>query len=259
MQSRLYSFPFIHLLALLAILSSPWTFADEEGILIETLNRQSGLTGEAPSEEASQTLVAYGKMKIASTDPQGTDMIIDPSSGDLTFLNHATKEYYRLNARAILAGISQPGVEQMRALLEQTRITVEPTDETRQINGFHCRKYRVSKTGLMDIEQEVWATEEIQLDLDRYNDLMRLSGPEGLLGDSEAARAQRAEMQKIKGYPILTISKVQMMGTEMETQTEVRAIRKESMSKALFEIPADYKERSMGDEGEDMVPSGAKQ
>lgn len=247
------------LAALCVLLSSPWALADEEGILIETVNRQSGLSGEETTEELSRTLVAYGKMKIASADPQGTDMIVDPATGEMIFLNHAAKEYYRLNRKEVLAGLSQPGIEQMRALLEQTQVQVEPTEERRQINGFDCRKYRVIKRGLMDVEQEVWAAEGVDLNLDPYNDLMRLSGPEGLLGDSEAARAQRAEMQKIKGYPILTISKVQIMGTEMENQVEVRTIRKEPMAASLFEIPADYQERRMMiDEDAGAAPAGAR-
>ncbi len=255
MQSTFLTHP-LRLLALVGILASPLVQGDEEGIFIETINRQSGLTGEAPSEEVSQTWVAYGKMKIASTDPQGTDMIIDPATGEMTFINHAAREYYRLNTQAMRAGMSEPGIDQMRALLEQTRVQVEPTDERRQINGFDCRKYRVTKTGLMDVEQEVWAAEDIELDLRRYQDLMHLAGPEGLLGDSELARAQRAEMQKIKGYPILTISKLQLMGTEMESQIEVRVIRREPIAPSLFAIPADYKERAM--EVEPEVPAAGQ-
>ncbi|WP_242470687.1 DUF4412 domain-containing protein [Thiocystis violacea] len=220
--------------------------ASDEGIYIETVNRSTGLMGEAPREEVSKTYVAHGKMKVASSDPQGADMILDPASGDMAFLNHAEKEYYQINAKSMMAGMSQPGIEQMRAMMEQNKITVVATDETRKINEWNCRKYQVKKTGMMEIDQEIWATEEVDLDLDSYTDLMSMSGPEALLGDSPAAQAQRVEMEKVKGYPILTKSKVQMMGSTMETESEVKVIRKEPMEAKFFEIPADYQKKEMG-------------
>jgi len=230
---------------LMTALCSSLALAEEDGLFIETVNRSSGLTSEAPTEEVSHTFVAHGKMKVASTDPNGTDMILDPATGDMTFMNRGVKEYYRINAKSMMEGLSKPGLDQMRAMMEQTKVRVEPTDETREINGWNCRKYRVVKTGMMEIEQEIWAAEDVDLDLDRYTDLMSLSGPEGLLGDSEAGRAQRAEMDKIKGYPILTKLKMQLMGTSMESESEVRIIRREPMAAGLFEVPSDYKEREM--------------
>ncbi|WP_177169057.1 hypothetical protein [Allochromatium warmingii] len=72
----------------------------------------------------------------------------------------------------------------------------------------------------MDIEQEIWATEEVDLkELERYTDLMSLSGPDGLLANSDADRAQQAEMDKVKGYPILTKFKMQLMGTDSAPRT----------------------------------------
>ena len=220
--------------------------ASDEGIYIETVNRSTGLMGETPREETSKTYVAHDKMKVASSDPEGADMLLDPTTGLMTFLNHANKEYYQINAKSMMQGMSQPGLEQMRAMLEQTKISVEATDETKKINDWNCRKYKVTKTGMMEIEQEIWATEEVDINLDRYNELMSMSGPDGLLGDSEAGKAQRTEMEKIKGYPILSKSKMNMMGSTMETESEVKIIRQEPMQAEMFEIPKDYQKKEMG-------------
>ncbi|NEX18925.1 DUF4412 domain-containing protein [Thiorhodococcus mannitoliphagus] len=223
--------------------------ADDQGLYIETVNRSKGLTGEAPREEISKTYVAYGKMKVASSDPQGTDMIIVPETGVLTFINDEAKQFYTIDTKGMMAGMSQPGIDQMRAMMEQTKVSVERTDETKQINDWNCRKYLVRKTGMMDIEQEVWATEDVDIDLEPFTNLMSMSGPDGLLGDSPAAKAQREEMDKIAGYPILTISKMQMMGANMETESEVKVIRQEPMPAAMFEVPEGYSEREMGPPG----------
>ncbi len=142
--------------------------------------------------------------------------------------------------------MSQPGMEQMRAMVAETKITVQDTEESKKIGDWNCRKYLVSKTGMMGIEQEVWATEEVDFDVNRFTEMMSLSGPDGLLANSPEGAAQQAEMAKIKGYPILTKTKMQMMGSSMESESEVKVIRKEAMPTSLFDIPEGYTEREMG-------------
>ncbi|MBK1721667.1 DUF4412 domain-containing protein [Thiocystis violacea] len=237
--------------ALIVASSLTAALASDDGLYIETINRSKGLTGETPREDISKTYVAHDKMKVVSSDPQGSDMILDPATGTMTFLNDAAKEYYQINAKSMMEGMSQPGMDQMRAMLEQNKVSVEKTDETQKINDWNCRKYLVHKTGMMEIEQEIWATEDVDIDLQRYTDLMSMSGPAGLLGDSPAAKAQREEMDKVKGYPILTKAKMQMMGANMETESEVKVIRKEPMAADFFEIPEGYAQKEMG------MPGGA--
>lgn len=236
--------PRLAILAGLLVLPALSAVADD-GIYIETTNRSSGLTGETPREEVSKTYLSQGKMKIASTDPAGTDMILDPASATMTFLNHGAKEYYRINVKNVLDGMSQPGMEQMRAMMEDTKVSVVDTGEKKQIGSWNCKQYKVSKTGLMDVEQEIWATEEVDLDVTPFTEMMSLSGPDGLLGNSTAGEAQRAEMEKIKGYPILTKTSMEMMGSKMEMENQVTVIRKEPMPAGLFDIPADFKEKDM--------------
>lgn len=233
------------LLVLLAALFTLPALAEEDGLYIETLNRSSGLTGETPREEVSKTYIAHGKMKVASAQPDGTDMILDPATGTMTFLNQAQKQYYQIDVKGMMEGMSQPGMEQMRAMMEQTQIKVEDTGQTRKIGEWDCNLYKVTKTGMMEIQQEIWAAKGVDLDLDRFTNLMSMSGPDGLLGDSAAAQAQRAEMEKVKGYPILTKTRMQMMGSTMETESEVKVIRHEPMPTSLFEIPADYQIKEM--------------
>ncbi|MBK5962787.1 hypothetical protein CCR95_01410 [Thiocystis minor] len=231
---------------LASLLNLSAVLASDEGVYLETLNRSTGLMGEAPQEELSKTYLAHDKMKVASSETEGTDMILDPATGTMTFINHAAKQYYTINIASVKEGMSQPGMEQMRAMVAETKITVQDTGETKKIGDWHCRKYLVSKTGMMGIEQEVWATEEVDFDVNRFTDMMSLSGPDGLLANSPEGAAQQAEMAKIKGYPILTKTKMQMMGSSMESESEVKVIRKEAMPTSLFDIPEGYTEREMG-------------
>lgn len=230
---------------LTSTLNLPSAMAGDEGIYVETLNRTTGLTGEAPTEELSKTYLAHDKMKVVGSDPQGTDMILDPANGTMTFLNHGAKEYYKISVKDMMKGISQPGMDQMRAMMEETKITVTETGQTKQIGEWNCKEYKVIKTGMMSIDQEVWATDAVDIDVNRFTEMMSLSGPDGLLAGSPAAEAQRAEMAKIKGYPILTKTRMQMMGTTMESESEVKIIRQEAMPATLFEIPEGYQPKEM--------------
>ncbi len=231
---------------LTSLLSLPAVLADEEGVYIETINRSTGLMGEAPQEELSKTYLAHGKMKVVSSDPNGTDMILDPATGNMTFINHGAKQYYQIDINRLKESMSQPGMEQMRSMIADTKINVQDTGETKRIGEWNCRKYLVTKTGMMGIEQEVWATEDVDFDVNHFTGMMSMSGPDGLLANSPEGEAQQAEMAKIKGYPILTKSRMQMMGSTMETESEVKVIRKEAMPASLFEIPEGYTEREMG-------------
>ena len=240
---------------LTSVIGLPSALAGDEGVYIETLNRTAGLTGETPTEDLSKTYLAHDRMKVVSGDPQGTDMILDPANGTMTFLNHGTKEYYQISVKDMMKGISQPGIEQMRAMMEETKISVTETGQTKQIGDWNCKEYKVTKTGMMGIEQEIWATEDVAVDVNRFTEMMSLSGPEGLLAGSPAAEAQRAEMAKVKGYPILTKTRMQMMGTTMESESEVKVIRAEAMPLSLFEIPEGYQQREMGAPGMSEAPA----
>jgi hypothetical protein len=251
MTTRLHDIPKTHPLVrglailLISILGLPAALAGDEGIYLETINRSTGLMGEAPQEELSKTYLAHGKMKVSGSDATGTDMLLDPATGNMTFINHGAKQYYQINIARVKEGMSQPGMEQMRAMVADTKITVQDTGETKQIGEWNCRKYLVIKTGMMSIEQEVWATEDVDFDVNRFTEMMSLSGPDGLLANSPEGQAQQAEMAKIKGYPILTKTRMQMMGSSMETESEVKIVRHEAMPASLFDIPAGYVEREM--------------
>ena len=241
-------------LALAALLPVSAAIADEEGYYVETINRSSGVMGEAASEDLSKTYLAYDKMKVVNEGPDATDMIMDPTAGTIVFINHAEKEYLPINVKSVMESMSGPAAEQMRAMMGEMTVKVEATGETKKIGDWDTKQYRVTKTGMMGVDQEIWATEDVDLDVTRYTDMMSLSGPGGMLANSPAGVAQREEMSKIKGYPILTKTKMEMMGTTMETETEVTVIRKEAIPADIFEIPQGYGERDMSVQ---MPPPGS--
>ena len=233
-------------LVLAALLPVSGAIADAEGYYIETVNRTSGMTGAEPVNEMSKTYLAYDKMAVVNEGPDATDMIMDPDAGTVTFVNHAEKQYLPIDVKAVMESMSGPAAEHMRTMMGDMTVKVEATEETKKIGDWNTKLYRVSKTGMVGVEQEVWATEDVDIDVTRYTDMMSMSGPGGILANSPAGKAQHEEMSKIKGYPILTKSKMEMMGTTMETESEVKVIRKETIPEDLFKVPEGYGVREIG-------------
>lgn len=231
---------------LLALLPLGAASAETEGFYIETINRGTGLMGDTSIEELSKTYLAGERMKIVNEGEDATDMIMDRASGVMTIINHPAKEYLPIDVKSVMETMAGPAGEQMRNMMGDSQVRVVETGETKKIGAWTTREYRLTRTGMVGIEKEIWATEEIDLDLTHFSDMMGQGGPGGFLGNSPAGLAQQEEMAKIKGYPILTKTRMEMMGSRMETETEVVLIRKEMIPDTLFEVPAGYTPREMG-------------
>lgn len=245
LEARRFGPSLLSALVLAALLPLSAASADTDGYYIETINRTSEVQGEPATEELTKTYVAYDKMAVINEGADATNMIMDPDAGTIIFVNHAEKEYLPIDIKAVMESMSGPAGEQMRAMMGNMTVKVEATDETKQIGDWNTRLYRVSKTGMVGVQQEVWAAEDVDIDVTRYTDMMSMSGPAGLLASSPEGIAQREEMSKIKGYPILTKTTMEMMGTTMQTETEVKVIRKEPVAEDLFKVPEGYGVREM--------------
>ncbi|KXX65863.1 DUF4412 domain-containing protein [Marichromatium gracile] len=227
---------------LLAALLLPLLAVAGDGYYIETINRGSAVMSEGPQESLTKTYIAAGKMKVVNSGENADSMILDPESGVITFLNDGLQQYFTINVDDVAKAMADPSMAQMRAMISETKVSVEDTGETRQIGDWECRKYAVTKQGMMQVEQEVWATEEIDLDVRPYTRMMRMAGA----GDIPGGAEQMAELDKIKGFPILTISTMNMMGTEVRTETEVTAVRQETIADDFFTVPDDYQLKEIG-------------
>lgn len=223
-------------------LLAPLALAEDEGYIIETINRGSGIMTEGPTEERTTTYVAHDKMKVVNEGPEATNMILDPASGVMTFVNDAAKEYFQINVQDVIDAMNDPRMAEMRSMLGEIEVSVTDTGETKRIGEWDCRLYNVTKRGVMEVDQEIWAAEDIDLDVNRYTRMMSMAGAQDLPG----SEAQQAEMAKIKGYPILTRTTMMMMGAEMKTEIEVQSIRREAIPAEDFEVPADYALKDVG-------------
>jgi len=148
---------------------------------------------------------------------------------------------------SLLAAIEkQQGPEaaqQFKAMMGMMKleITVTPTDSTKTIGKYSCRKYNVAMgMGMMKSAVEMWATKDIAMSFDMFNIMSRLNMM--VLPGFEQAMA---EFKKIEGVPIHSVSTVDVMGSTVKSTVDLIHQEAGTAPAGSYEIPKDYTRQSM--------------
>jgi hypothetical protein len=133
--------------------------------------------------------------------------------------------------------------ESMRNLMKGAmgmKITVTETGESKNINGWNCRKYVQKIEGMVSSESEVWASQDVKMDeklLAKFNAAMMASMP----GLKESLGDLQKQMEKIKGVAVLSTTASTVMNTKMKSSVELVEVKEGSAPAGIFDAPADYK------------------
>jgi len=115
---------------------------------------------------------------------------------------------------------------------EEGAARTTPLREGKTIAGYPCRGYRIkSASSVMD----VYVTDALPLGMDAFADFLEWSGA------TQSLAGLMQEMRRLPGFPLLTRSRVTVMGTEHETVSTVTKVEVKPLAPALFERPADYR------------------
>jgi hypothetical protein len=131
-------------------------------------------------------------------------------------------------------------MNQMMQKMMKMDTAVTETGEQKTINGWKCRKYIVKiNSGMGAITNEVWATEDLKVDKEVYDQLTNraLASMPGL---QDSVASMRKEMEKIKGVQVLTVSNFMMMNQPHKTTTELLELKEKKAPRNIFDIPAGY-------------------
>ena len=147
--------------------------------------------------------------------------------------------------KSMMPGMSEQEsatIQKLMKNLPKNVITITPTGEKKKINNWNCTKYIQTFSGME--KSELWATEDIKLNMDVFSKLYaaitaKNPGMGGTMDD------MAAEMKKIKGVTVLTVSAMEMMGSKVNTSTELLEIKEGKAPAGIFEIPAGYKKSGL--------------
>jgi hypothetical protein len=126
-------------------------------------------------------------------------------------------------------------IEGMMGAMEITAEVI-PVEETKEINGYKCKKYNIKqKISMAEINSVAWVTEDIKVDHEMMN-LLTSAVKVMFKGFTKSLE----EMAKIKGVTVYSEGKVLAMGTEINTTTSLLEAGEKEAPEGTYDIPEDY-------------------
>ncbi|MBN1295876.1 DUF4412 domain-containing protein [bacterium] len=193
---------------------------------------QPGTTGPT----LAKNYISENGMRMETGD--GTAMIIDFKKEMMINLDTKKKQYSEVKFEEMMQPMENDDakmLEQMTKMVDQmlASMQVTPIDETKEINGWNCKKYNVT---IMGSTMEYWVTKDIKnyRELEQYIEkYKKVFEKNPLLKNISTG----FEMQKkIDGFPIRTINK--MMG--MEIISTVTKIEDKKIDESIYSVPEGF-------------------
>jgi len=170
----------------------------------------------------------------------------------LILLNHEQRTIARLplDAEAIAANMlgkdqdmsasDKAQLQKLMGKMSEIKISITETGESKKIGDWNSTKYlQTIETFMGPSTTEVWATEDLDLDMDRYLDLttaMMAMQP----GMTENLAQVQREMKKIKGVRVLEKTSNDMMGTKVSSTVTLLEFKEGKAPAGLFDLPQGY-------------------
>ncbi len=171
---------------------------------------------KAKTETTKNYLTSYA----SRTETGGMIIIMEFDTMTMYQLDPRAKTYTKIN---IMSEMGQMAEEMMKDM------KVTPTNETKEIAGYKCKKYNVT---VMDMKSERWLSKDVKgyKEFKAINEKIYKKHP-------KLRQMNMGGMSGKEGFPVQTVSN--MMG--MKTTTTLKKIDKKSLSKNLFKVPGGYK------------------
>lgn len=127
---------------------------------------------------------------------------------------------------------------QMMQMMKGITVKVTPTGETKIINEWKCDGYDTEMNiMMMKMKMKIWASTDVPFDWKEFNEKMYPLMSQAMFRLDEKAME---EFKKIKGYQIRQDISMDMMGTEMNSWSEVVEITKKSAPAGVYAPPEGY-------------------
>ncbi len=186
----------------------------------------------------------------------GHEMIIDLKTGVMTTLDDTKKTYYTTTkqdmeqfAAKMQEKMNDPemkkGMEMMAKMSEGMAGTIEvkKTGESRKVAGFRCEEWAITMNQYTTMKECItgdlqYPTRSFEAYKEYSESMKKMMSGFGAMAKSGAELAEK--MKAMKGYPVATSMKMDVMGTKTTSESEVVEVRKGSIPASTWEIPAGF-------------------
>ena len=203
-----------------------------------------------PAED--DTSITWMGDNMAAMNNNGvSSMIINGETGILYMIDHKDKSYNEMPIDALgdiekmMVGSGKDKAEaamvdqQLKAMMSAMKMEakVTPTEETKEIRGWNCKKYVVEiKMGMGKMTNNTWVTTDVEIDYTMFSRLM--AAP---MAQVPGFQELIVEMKKMGGISVLVEGSMSMMGTEIKSKQEILEIKTKDAPDGTYDIPKDYK------------------
>lgn len=239
-------------MCLVILLSQQFALAD---IYLKQKQKTDAFSMMGQKQPAQEFETESWMSDSAMCTQMGDKGVLIKENGSMIMLDHVGKTYAEMNMnyeKMAEASGEKMDAENMASLKQfmgkmmDIKISVEPTGEKKQINGYHCQKYiQTIEMGMGTNKSVIWATTDIEVDADVYAKfaaLMLANQP----GMEQSIDKIVHEMKKIKGVQVLNESTMNMMGEEIKSSVALLEIKEGKAPSNAFSIPKDYKKTALG-------------
>jgi hypothetical protein len=203
------------------------------------------IMGQKQPEMNDTTVIWLGDGRSCSTTGSDRAMLYEAGASKMTTVNHGDQTFSDIPLDMLSDSDQDAGemdedqqaLAMARAMMGELEVTVTPTEETGKVGDWSARKFDVAiALGLMKIDQEIWATDEIDADADMYNALR-----DGMMARMPGFEKLINAMKQIEGMPVKTVSTVNAMGQQLTTTTTLIEYDQRDAPVGIYDIPEDYK------------------
>lgn len=171
---------------------------------------------------------------------------IEPGDGHVIIVDYDAMLMYNLNPRektysttdlnqpiGVPSNLSGPDKERMGKMMgEMMQIKITPTNETKVIEGYKCRKYLADVAMLQGV---YWVSKEVK----GYDELRAMGARVAKVVEKNPMLRQMnvaAMVEKLDGFPVHTVNTV-MGGTVTST---LKRVEQKPLDPQLFKVPKGY-------------------
>jgi hypothetical protein len=181
----------------------------------------------------------------------GADRLRVEEGDQVTLVRADLKKMYLLDTKAkTYSAIDLPldmkkyMPAEMAPMLEhmasQVKVTVTPTGETREIQGWTATRFTMTMAMPMgSTTQEMWATKDVAGDLTGWRDMYA-----AMMARNPFAGSMAAEMKKVEGLVVLSETTQTMMGSSSKSREAVLSVEEQEAPAGHYDLPQGYTEKA---------------
>lgn len=231
-------------LALALVATLVWAPAAAADTLLKMKHHSDAFEMMGQSRPAEDLDVTFwiGDQQAVRSDGK-TSAILRLDQKKLYVVDHGAKTYSVLDLPVDIASYMPPEMKaQMDQMMKAMAMTakVEPTDQTKQVNGWDTRLVHVTLSNQMGmtVDSQVWVTDDVEIDMGSFKEMTRA------LASLQPGAADAAdELLKIDGVPALVETEIKGMGGSATQTEELVSATTQKAPPGIYEVPEGYTEQ----------------